>query len=231
MQLVLAQTQAVAGDLAQNMQDHLRWMERAAREGADLLVFSELSLTGYEPELAEDLAMDEDALPLRALHERAGSLVQRVCVGFPSLGHRLPRISLVILGGPHRVVLHKHHLHEDELATMEPGPPSAVVEIWGKRVGFLICYELSQDQRVQALLDQGAQVLIASVAKTSKGMQAASARLQALSQRYRIPVFVVNAVGQADGVVCGGRSAGWRDGTALGALDDSTPGVLQFTVG
>ena len=231
MQLVLAQTQAVAGDLAQNMQDHLRWMELAAREGVDLLVFSELSLTGYEPELAGHLAMPLGASPLRALHERAQSLGLGVCVGFPSRGHRLPRISLAILGGPEPVVLHKHHLHQDELATIEPGAPSDVVELCGKRVGFLICYELSQDQRVLALLDQGAQVLIASVAKTEVGMKAASAHLQALSQRHRIPVFVVNAVGPADGVVCGGGSAGWRDGAALGVLGASRPGVLQFTVG
>lgn len=144
MQLALAQTRPIAGDIAQNRDDHLRWMELAAREGADLLVFSELSLTGYEPELAGQLAMDSDG-PLRTLHERAKSLGLSVCVGFPSLGQSLPRISLAILGGPQRVVLHKHHLHEDELATMERGEPSPVLEICGKRVGFLICYELSQD--------------------------------------------------------------------------------------
>lgn len=47
-----AQTCSIAGDLAANIQRHLALMVAAAEHGVQLLVFAELSLTGYEPALA-----------------------------------------------------------------------------------------------------------------------------------------------------------------------------------
>jgi predicted amidohydrolase len=51
-----AQPLAVGGDIDANVLEHSRLARAAAREGASVLVFPELSLTGYEPELGEELA-------------------------------------------------------------------------------------------------------------------------------------------------------------------------------
>src|SRR5688572_25039686 len=45
--VALAQTNAVLGDVEANLKKHLEYVERARDEGASLLVFPELSLTGY----------------------------------------------------------------------------------------------------------------------------------------------------------------------------------------
>ena len=45
--IALAQCDARLGDLSANLQEHRRWIDRARDAGADLLVFPELSLTGY----------------------------------------------------------------------------------------------------------------------------------------------------------------------------------------
>lgn len=55
--LASAQTCAIAGDLSGNIQRHLAFMVAAAEQGVQLLVFAELSLTGYEPALAARLAI------------------------------------------------------------------------------------------------------------------------------------------------------------------------------
>jgi predicted amidohydrolase len=43
----LAQTDARLGEVEANLEQHLAWIERARREGVELLLFPELSLTGY----------------------------------------------------------------------------------------------------------------------------------------------------------------------------------------
>lgn len=54
--IAAAQSISVAGDLPGNIARHLDFMASAAEQGVQLLVFPELSLTGYEPERAFDLA-------------------------------------------------------------------------------------------------------------------------------------------------------------------------------
>ena len=56
--IAAAQSISIAGDLAANIQRHLRFIEVAAEQGVELLVFPELSLTGYENEVAAALAID-----------------------------------------------------------------------------------------------------------------------------------------------------------------------------
>ena len=67
--LAAAQCSAVAGDIAANAGRHLDFIDAAHRQGVNILVFPELSLTGYEPTLAGRLAQaaDTDCIaPLRA---------------------------------------------------------------------------------------------------------------------------------------------------------------------
>jgi predicted amidohydrolase len=58
--IAVAQTCPVEGDVQANVEQHLRLAEAAAAEGARIVVFPELSLTGYELTLAQTLA---SALP------------------------------------------------------------------------------------------------------------------------------------------------------------------------
>ena len=53
--IALAQADATLGDVAANLERHLDWIARAREAGADLLVFPELSLTGY---LLQDLVSE-----------------------------------------------------------------------------------------------------------------------------------------------------------------------------
>ena len=58
MKIGLAQTTSLKGNVPKNIQDHLRIIKRAIKLQADLIVFPELSITSYEPELAKDLVTD-----------------------------------------------------------------------------------------------------------------------------------------------------------------------------
>jgi predicted amidohydrolase len=58
MKIGKAQIELTKGDIEKNIEIHKRWIKRAVAENADLVAFPELSLTGYEPALAGELAME-----------------------------------------------------------------------------------------------------------------------------------------------------------------------------
>src|SRR5689334_1518203 len=77
----LAQIDCRLGDLDGNVERHLAWIERAREAGADLLVFPELSLTGYRLlHLTPRVALRPDDARLARLAEAAGPMA--VVLGF-----------------------------------------------------------------------------------------------------------------------------------------------------
>ena len=60
MKVGIAQTRPITADITRNIQQHKTQIAKAVSSGADILIFPELSLTGYEPTLAQTLAVDPD---------------------------------------------------------------------------------------------------------------------------------------------------------------------------
>ena len=58
MRLFLGQTRPIKGDIHHNIENHTKFIELAISHRADMVVFPELSITGYEPTLAKELATD-----------------------------------------------------------------------------------------------------------------------------------------------------------------------------
>ena len=64
--IAAAQTIPVKGNIAENIKRHEKLIKYAAEKEVDILLFPELSLTGYEMELASDLSMsffDKGSIP------------------------------------------------------------------------------------------------------------------------------------------------------------------------
>ncbi|MGH8425559.1 MAG: nitrilase-related carbon-nitrogen hydrolase, partial [Pseudomonas fluorescens] len=79
--IAAAQSISIAGDLAANIVWHQRFMQLAAEQGVQLLVFPELSLTGYERGLAAELAIAPDAQVLQSLRDFAREVGVTTVVG------------------------------------------------------------------------------------------------------------------------------------------------------
>src|SRR5258706_9745328 len=60
MKICVAQTRPVKGDIGKNIDKHKRLMDLAAFYTPSIIIFPELSLTGYEPTLAKELATPPD---------------------------------------------------------------------------------------------------------------------------------------------------------------------------
>ena len=55
MKICIAQTKSEKGNVKGNLENHLEFVERAIKLNADLIIFPELSITNYEPDLAKEL--------------------------------------------------------------------------------------------------------------------------------------------------------------------------------
>jgi predicted amidohydrolase len=73
----------VQADVRANIAEHLRLAELAAAAGSQVVVFPELSLTGYEIALADALAFDLDDARLTPLRAAASSHAIHIVAGAP----------------------------------------------------------------------------------------------------------------------------------------------------
>ena len=116
MRLCAAQLSPAAGDVDGNVRKHLALIDVAVSHKADLIYFPELSLTGYEPKLAEALATDADDRRLDVLQERADTEGIVIGIGLPKRSRDGTRIAMVIFGPRRdRLTYAKQQLHPDEL--------------------------------------------------------------------------------------------------------------------
>ncbi|MBK8900327.1 MAG: carbon-nitrogen hydrolase family protein [Anaerolineaceae bacterium] len=230
MKICLAQTRPVTGDIAQNIQRHKMFVETAVSHQTDLILFPELSLTGYEPTLAQELAMRHDDPRLDIFQTMADAGPITIAVGVPTRSSPRPGISLLIFQpGQPRGIYTKQFLHTDEEPFFTAGPTTTALIGPHREAALAICYELSVPEHAAAAATSGAQIYLASVAKSARGMAAAHGRLAQIAQTYGMAALMVNSVGLADGEWCAGQSAVWnREGQRLTQLDDTAEGVFIY---
>ena len=230
MKIGIAQTRPLKGDIPGNIAAHKKLIDRAAAIGADTLIFSELSLTGYEPTLAHTLAMDLNDGRLDELQTLSDTHSLTLGVGVPLQTAQGITISLLIFQpGQSRQVYTKRYLHPDEEAFFVSG--SGTLNLLGSEgtLALAICYELSVPEHAEEASKNGAEIYLASVAKTARGIPKAEERLSAIAQAYGMTVLMVNCVGPCDGEEGGGKSAVWnKAGELLVQLDDREEGLLLF---
>jgi N-carbamoylputrescine amidase len=161
----LAQIDCRLGDVAANVEHHLRWIARARERGVDLLVFPELSLTGYRLlHLTSRVALPPSAPELRRLAEAAGPMA--VVLGFVEENDRgvlHNTAALLVEGRPallHRkIYLPTYGLFQEE-RFLRPGRRLDLAELaWGK-TGLLICEDLWHPELARRLAVAGARLLI-----------------------------------------------------------------------
>ncbi|WP_110601839.1 carbon-nitrogen hydrolase family protein [Salinicola lusitanus] len=219
----LAQLSALAGDLDANLARHLAVVEAAARQGVSLLVFPELSLTGYEPDLAAVLAVSprsERLAPLRAAARRYG---MHVVAGVPLNGETRPRVGVVIVGpeGDEPMTYAKRYLHPGEEAAFEVGETQVVCELGGERVAFAICADTNAPAHAAECASLGATVYLAGALITAGGYDADTRRLAEIAERYAMLVGMANHNGTSGGMAAIGCSGFW---TAAGPLSTADGG-------
>ena len=227
LNITVAQLNYFVGDIEGNVQKMIAAANQAAIEGADLVVFSELSLTGYHPgdlldepgflgRVADGIAsLQQASRQLRELHWVVGAPVPR-----EGPGKRLHNALLVLKGGEVVLRYAKQLLPTynifDERRHFEPGPDVArVLRIGQAQVGLLICEDGWNDEGLDyavnpfTRLSDAAPDLVVSINASPSNVGKRELRHQVFSdasRRNRLPVLYVNQIGGQDQIVFDGAS-------------------------
>lgn len=230
MKICVAQTHPGKGDVKPNIENHKRMIETAVDHEAEMIIFPELSLTGYEPELAEQLVTTKYDPRLDVFQSLSDEYQVTIGVGMPLKSPNGIIIGMIIFQPEaERLVYGKKYLHADEEPFFVSG--SHLPELLGdqKDIALAICYELSVPAHSQRAYQAGASIYIASVAKFESGVEKAIKQLSDIAKKYSMTVLMANAVGEADGDICAGQSAVWNgQGKLIGQLNETEEGILVF---
>src|SRR5882757_2827251 len=174
MKIAVVQSRPVKGDVEANLSDHQRWIDQAIERGVDLLVFPELSLTGYEPGLAKQLATTADDGRLDGLQRMADKYGIVICAGMPIRGESGVLIGMIIFrADTPRQVYAKQYLHADELPFFTAGSEQVFLSLDDNKIALSLCYELSVAEHSVNAYSNRANIYLSSVAKTAEGVEKA----------------------------------------------------------
>ena len=228
MKIALAQIESEIGELEANINRHIRWVHKAVEQGARLVVFPELSLTGYAPELAQSLAMKVDDHRLSVFQEISHQKKISIGLGLPIKTEGKPQIGMLIFEPGQSPVLNaKYYLHEDELPDFSAGPNYQGPIAGDKAIALAICYELSVPEHAEKACDNQASIYLASAAKTPDGVRKAGNRMAQISKEYQMTTLLCNCVGTCEGQTAGGHSSAWnQQGELIQQLDATEEALL-----
>lgn len=230
MRICVAQTRPIKGDIQSNIENHKKLLALALAHGVDSVIFPELSLTGYEPTLAQELATHPDDSRLDAFQTISNTHHITIGVGLPTKNGTGICISMVLFQ-PHqaRRTYSKKYLHADEEPFFVSGQNFPTLHTNQTKVALAICYELSIPDHAEQAYSSGADIYIASVAKSMTGVDKASQRLAEIAHTYALPVLMANCVGPSEDFESAGNTAVWNHkGLLLGQLDDIHEGILIY---
>jgi len=230
MKIGAAQIKPSKGNIQENIESHKSWIEIAISEGTDIIFFPELSLTGYEPELAKGLAMDESDSRLDEFQKISNLNNISIGLGVPTKSEYGVLISMIIFQPDQiQTVYSKQKLHVDEFPYFVGGNEHMILIVEDKKLAPAICYESLQIEHSEDAKKLGAEIYLASVAKSQNGIEKAFRHYPKIAKKFSMPVLMSNSVGFCDNFISVGQSAIWNGkGELLGNLGSDKEGLLIF---
>ena len=169
IKVALAQISCKRGDKAENIKTIESRVTKAKQQGAELVIFPELSLTGYTMrdqiyELAETIPGHSTTV-LEKLAKKTGTYI---VFGMPELSEKTQATvyNAAVLVGPHgfigkyrKMYLPTHSVFEEK-RYFRPGYQTAVFETELGKIGLIICYDIFFPEVSRLTRLKGAQLIV-----------------------------------------------------------------------
>jgi predicted amidohydrolase len=175
LSVALAQIDPALGDRGRNLERHREWVKQAAGAGAQLLVFPELSLTGYFlKDLVPESAIQLDSNEMRDLAALSTQLDVVLGAVIESPDHRYFNASLYFSRGEllhvHRKVYLPTYGMFDEQRYLAPGDRFRSFATPFGRAGILVCEDIWHLSSAYILSLEGVDMIICPSASPGRGI-------------------------------------------------------------
>ena len=224
--IALAQVNPVVGDIDGNLEKLREARREAAALGADLVVFSELTVSGYPPEdlVLKPFFLDVVEAGVAKLAEETGDGGPAMIIGAPWRQEGgTYNAALLLDGGKIAGLRFKHDLPNygvfDEKRVFAAGPVPGPISFRGVRLGLMVCEDMWTPDVTECLEESGAEILVVPNGspyesdKLDERLSLAVARVT----ESGLPLIYVNQVGGQDELVFDGASFVLGADTALKA--------------
>lgn len=175
LQVGLAQMDCTLGDRQANLERHQRWVEKARQAGVQLLVFPELSLTGYFlKDLVPEIAITLEGPQMKEILGLSKDLDLVVSAVIEEPDHRYFNASLYLSNGElahlHRKVYLPTYGMFDEQRYLAPGDRFRSFKTPFGRAGILICEDIWHLSSAYILSLEGVDLIICPSASPGRGV-------------------------------------------------------------
>jgi NAD+ synthase (glutamine-hydrolysing) len=230
MRIALGQINPTVGDLAGNLALMLRFAKEAAARNAELIVFPELSITGYPPrDLVEKPSfIERSERAVEQLAEAAKALPISIIAGYVGRSHKptgkqATNSAAVIRSGKvvmrqTKILLPAYDVFDDA-RNFVPADKQSIWRAEGGDVALTICEDAWNDKEfwphrlygrdpIDELIRQGAGMIVSingSPFHIGK-RELREEMFRAMVRRHKVPAIVVNQVGGNDQIVFDGTS-------------------------
>lgn len=242
--LAAAQTVPRRGDVDANLENHIRLIHAAANGRARVLVFPELSLTGYELDLADALAFSERDPRLAPLIDLAASHTMTLVIGAPVRIESRLHIGAFILSPDRSLDIYTKHLlgafppdaNPDgvvppaEATVFQPGRRNPLVRFDGNAAAVAVCADVHRRSHAEDAAQRGAANYLASMFVIPADFENDTALLREYAVSHSMAVVFANFGGPSGGLPSAGRSAIVSEkGAVLAELPVTGAGVAIAT--
>ena len=228
MIIAAAQTKPYT-DIHKNIETHKRLIIEAAKNKAKLILFPEMSLTGYEREKAKKIVFHQNDERLNEIQTLANEHQIYVVAGAPiRLDSQIHIGSFLLIPNDEKQIYTKQFLHDGEEKYFNASFgyfPSLYVQ--NERLALAVCADIEHEKHVSNASKMGSTLYLASIFYTPEGIESMHAKMSFFAKKYAISIMVSNFSEESYGMPAGGNSAFWDSkGQQIGKLNDSEENLL-----
>lgn len=234
MKIALAQINPIVGDIEGNTKKTISIIKKTK---ADIVVFPELSITGYSPQdlILSKNFIEQNIVALKNIIKNTKN--KAAIVGFVERAYENRYNSAAIVRNQQIVEVHHkiclpNYTIFDEKRWFKEGNNATTFDFNGKIIGVSICEDIWFPETTKKQKDKGADLIInISASPYRKGkLETIKNILKKRWEENKLPIIYVNQVGAQDGIIYYGRSMYFKDGKVIKKCNDFEENVLVVEI-
>ncbi|HBD95863.1 MAG TPA: carbon-nitrogen hydrolase family protein [Spirochaetia bacterium] len=232
IKIAIAQIKSFRNNTKRNIQKHIEFIELASKHHSDIILFPEMSLTGYETKNAHKLVFEINDSRLDILKVLSEKYNQIIVTGAPlKIDEKQYIGSFIIFPNQDVEIYIKKYLHEgEELYFNSHNDFDYKINLKGEKISCAICYDIEKDKHIEDAVLSNSTLYMPSIFYSKAGINSGLQRLSYISRSFSIPVMMSNYSGKCFGIQSGGNSSAWnKDGKIIITANDKDECLLLLT--